>query len=429
MALIILFSLLALILAGIPIAYALGITSIIAVYRMGIPTLLQLIPQRMFAGINVFPLMALPFFILAGEIMNETRITDRLIKFSKILVGHLRGGLAQVNVVVSILFAGLTGAALSDTAALGSILIPAMEEDGYDTGFSAAITAASSIIGPTIPPSIIMVLYGSIMQVSIAGLFAAGIVPGLTFGLLLMLINRIIAGKRDYPRGERQLTIKNIGRGFKDSILALILPIIILGGILFGIFTPTEAGAVAVVYGLFLGFVIFKNVKVIALGRILYNTSKTTAMVFLIIATASILSWFLASERVPQTVASFILEISTNKFLVLTMINLFMLLIGMFMDINAALIILGPILAPVAIQVGVDPLHFGFIMVLALNIGMMTPPLGTCLYVASGIGGLKIEEITRSIWPFIVAAVITLFLVSFISPIAMFLPRLLGFAS
>lgn len=428
MATIILASLVGLILLGIPISYALGLTAIIAVFEMGVPSLLSLVPQRIFSGINMFPLMALPFFIMAGEIMNETDITDRLINFSKILVGHLRGGLAQVNVIVSILFAGLTGAALSDAAALGSILIPAMEEDGYDTDFSAAITAASAIIGPTIPPSIIMVLYGSIMQVSIAGLFAAGIVPGLMFGLILMIINNVISRKRNYPRGENHLNVKNVFLGFKKSILALFLPIIILGGILFGIFTPTEAGAVAVIYGLFLGFVVFRNVKLKSLNKIMYNTSKTTAMVFFIIATASILSWFLASERVPQMVADFILGISSNKYLVLIMINFFMLFIGMFMDINAALIILGPILAPVAVKVGVNPLHFGFIMVMALNIGMMTPPLGTCLYVTAGIGDISIEQITGAIWPFIVAAIITLFVVTFVPSISMFLPRLLGFA-
>jgi len=424
----ILISLVALVLIGIPICYALGLTSIIAILFMGEPSLMRLIPQRVFSGVNMFPLMALPFFILAAEIMNKTKITDRLINFSNILVGHLHGGLAQVNVVVSILFAGLTGSALSDTAALGSILIPAMEKDGYDTGFSAAITAASSIIGPTIPPSIIMVLYGCIMQVSIAGLFAAGIVPGLAYGFLLMIINHFIAKKRNYPCGKNQFKFKKIALGFKDSILALVLPFIILGGILFGVFTPTEAGAIAVVYGLLLGFVVFRNIKFKTLIEIVYNTSKITAMVFLIISTASILSWFLASERVPQIIANFILGISSNKYVVLTLINFFMLFIGMFMDINAALIMLAPILAPVAIKVGVDPLHFGFIFVMALNIGMMTPPMGTCLYVACGIADIKVEEITKEIWPFIVAGIIMLFLISFIPAISMFLPKLFGFA-
>ena len=388
---------------------------------------LILIPQRAFSGVDMFPLMALPFFILAAAIMTEAKIIDCLMKFSKILVGHLRGGLAQVNVVASILFAGLTGSAISDTAALGSLLIPAMEEEGYDTGFSAAVTAASSMIGPTIPPSIIMVIYGSIMQVSIAGLFAAGIIPGLAYGVVMMIINYFIAKKRNYPCGENQLKFKKIALGLKDSIFALVLPCIILGGILFGIFTPTEAGAVAVVYGLFLGFVIFRNVKFKVLYKVIYNTSKVTAMVFLIISTASITSWFLSAERVPQVFANFIGGISTNKYVVLTLINFFVLFVGMFMDINAALIILAPILAPVAIEVGVHPLHFGFIMVFALNIGMITPPLGTCLFVASAIGDLKIEETTKAIWPFIVGSIITLFLVSFVPAISMFLPKLLGF--
>ena len=420
-------SLLSLIFLGVPIAYALGLTSVIVIFEMGMPSFLKIIPQRIFAGIDLFPLMAMPFYIFAGEIMNETKITDRLVAFANLLVGHLKGGLAQVNVVVSILFAGLTGAAVSDTAALGSMLIPAMEKDGYDTEFSAAITAASSIIGPTIPPSIIMVVYGSIMQVSIAGLFAAGIIPGLIIGIVLMIMNRFIAKKRDYPQKESQLEFKKVVFGFKDALLALVLPLIILGGILFGIFTPTEAGAVAVIYGLFLGFAVYRNLKLKDLWRLMYNTARTTGMVFIIIATASILSWFIASEQIPESIASLILNISNNRFVVLTLINVMLLVVGMFMDITAALIMLGPIFAPLAISVGVDPLHFGFIMVLSLNIGLMTPPLGACLYVACGIADLKIEQISKGIWPFIIAEVLILFLVSFIPAISMFLPKLLGF--
>ncbi len=413
---------------GVPVAYALGLTSVITIIYQDMPQFIGIFPQRFFSGIDTFTLMAIPFFILAGQIMEATKITDQLIKLANVLVGHLRGGLAQVNVVVSILFAGLTGAGLADAAAIGSVLIPAMEKDGYDTDFSAAVTAASSIIGPTIPPSIIMVLYGSIMGVSIAGLFAAGIIPGLLLGIMYMIINYFISRKRDYPVRESQLGVKNIVIETKNSFLALLMPIIILGGILAGIVTPTEAGALAVLYGIIVGIVILRNVSFKDLWGIMYRTSKTTGMVFLIIATASILSFFLSHGRVPAAVGSAIMTVTESRVGVLTLINLFMLFLGMFMDINAALIISAPIFAPIAYNVGVHPLHFGLIMVTALNIGMKTPPLGTALYVCCGIANIKIEEISKEMIPYIFGGIIVLFMVTFIPELAMFLPRILGFA-
>ncbi|MGI6034499.1 MAG: TRAP transporter large permease [Limnochordia bacterium] len=413
---------------GAPIGFTLGITALLCLLRLDNPVLLKLIPQRFFAGIDSFPLMAMPFFMLAGDIMNQSGITERLVGFTNTLVGHLRGGLAHVNILASVFFAGITGSAVADTAALGSILIPAMSEAGYSTPFSAAVTAASSVIGPIIPPSIIMVLYGSIMGVSIAGLFAAGVVPGLLFGLALMIPAGIISKKRDYPIGYKRATLGEIWASFKESFLALIMPILILGGILGGVFTPTEAAAVAVFYACLVGFFVFKTLKVQDLPRMLLHTSSVMGMIFLIMASASILGWLLASERIPELVSRLVLSISTNPHVVMLLINLFLLFVGMFMDIGAALVILAPILAPLAISVGVNPLHFGVIMTINLNIGLITPPLGACLFVACGISRLKLEDVVPDLWPFILAEVAILFLITYVPIIPMFLPKLLGFA-
>lgn len=413
---------------GAPIGFTLGITALLCLLRLDNPVLLKLIPQRFFAGIDSFPLMAMPFFMLAGDIMNQSGITERLVGFTNTLVGHLRGGLAHVNILASVFFAGITGSAVADTAALGSILIPAMSEAGYSTPFSAAVTAASSVIGPIIPPSIIMVLYGSIMGVSIAGLFAAGVVPGLLFGLALMIPAGIISKKRDYPIGDKRATLGEIWSSFKESFLALIMPVLILGGILGGVFTPTEAAAVAVFYACLVGFFVFKTLKVQDLPRMLLHTSSVMGMIFLIMASASILGWLLASERIPELVSQLVLSISTNPHVVMLLINFFLLFVGMFMDIGAALVILAPILAPLAMSVGVNPLHFGVIMTINLNIGLITPPLGACLFVACGISRLSLEDVVPDLWPFILSEVAILFLITYVPIIPMFLPKLLGFA-
>lgn len=414
--------------AGMPIGFVLGVTALFIFLKMDMPVLLNMIPQRFFAGLDMFTLMAMPFFILAGQIMNKTGITSRLVHFSNVLVGHLRGGLAHANIVASIFFAGMTGAAVSDTAAIGTMLIPAMVEDGYDVDFSAAVTAASSIIGPTIPPSNMMVIYGSLMSVSIAGLFAAGIVPGLLLGFILMIFSGYISHKRCYPKKrEKRATLLEILKASKEAFLALMMPIIILGGILSGVFTPTEAAAIAVAYAFIVGFFVFKTLKLKDLPELLEQTARTTGVVFLIIGSASILGWILASERVPEQIAQAFLNISHNKYVILLLINILMLIVGMFMDIAAALVILGPILHPLAVSVGVAPIHFGIIMVLSLNIALMTPPVGACLFVACGISKISLEALSKAIFPFIIAEIIVLFLITYIEPISMFLPRLLGF--
>ncbi len=429
----------ALLLLGTPIGFALGITAVLSLAKMAgveqLPILLnpgsdvfifKMVSQRFYAGLDMFTLMAMPFFIFAGAIMNKSGITHRLVKFSNTLVGHLRGGLAHANIVASIFFSGMTGAAVSDTAAIGTMLIPAMKEDGYDTDFSAAVTAASSIIGPTIPPSNMMVIYGSLMSVSIAGLFAAGFVPGLLIALFLMILSGFIAKKRRYPKSGRS-SLKQILIATREAILPLLMPIIILGGILSGIFTPTEAAAVAVGYAFIIGFFVLRTLKLRDIPDLLYQTGKTTGVVFLIIGSASILGWILTMERVPEAVAAGFLKVSNNPHIILLLILILMLIVGMFMDIAAALIILGPILHPIAVNnLGINPIHFGIIMVLSLNLALMTPPVGACLFVACNISKLSLEALTKAIWPFIVVEVIALFIIAYWSDLVLFFPRLVG---
>jgi len=428
-----------LLLLGTPIGFALGITAVLSLAKMSgvdqLPILLnpgsdvfifKMVSQRFYAGLDMFTLMAMPFFIFAGAIMNKSGITHRLVKFSNTLVGHLRGGLAHANIVASIFFSGMTGAAVSDTAAIGTMLIPAMVEDGYDKDFSAAVTAASSIIGPTIPPSNMMVIYGSLMSVSIAGLFAAGFVPGLLIAIFLMILSGFIAKKRNYPKNARS-SLKQMLLATKEALLPLLMPIIILGGILTGIFTPTEAAAVAVAYAFIIGFFVLRTLKLRDIPDLLYQTGKTTGVVFLIIGSASILGWILTMERVPETVAAGFLSVSDNPHIILLLILILMLIVGMFMDIAAALIILGPILHPIAVNnLGIDPIHFGIIMVLSLNLALMTPPVGACLFVACNISNLSLEALTKAIWPFIVVEVIALFIIAYWSDLVLFFPRLVG---
>ncbi len=415
-----------LLLMGTPIAFAVGVTAVLAFLQMDAPHLMTMVPQRFYSGVDLFALMAMPFFMLAGDIMNRIEITHRLVRLANALVGHIRGGLAHVNIMVSIFFAGLTGAAVSDTAALGTMLIPSMEREGYDRGFAAAVTAASSIIGPIIPPSIIAVIYGSLMRVSIAGLFAAGIVPGVLVGIILMVFSGVISKKRNYPIGEKRASLQEIGVSAKGAIIPILMPLIILGGILGGVFTPTEAAAVAVLYALVVGFFFYRNLKLKDIPDLLYQMVRSNGSVFIILASAAILGWILSMHQVPAMVGGAILNITENPILVMLIMNALMLVLGMFMDMTAGIIILGPILHPLAVSLGVHPLHFGIIMIVNLNIALMTPPLGACLFVASGISRLSLEKISREILPFILAVLAALLLITFVPAISLTLPRLLG---
>jgi tripartite ATP-independent transporter DctM subunit len=335
--------------------------------------------------------------------------------------------LAQVNIMTSIIFGGISGAAVADTVALGSIFIPAMEKEGYDRAFSTAVTLASSIISPIIPPSIILIIYGAISGESIAGLFAAGLVPGIAMGIALMLWTHVIAKKRNYVNHAGSFSVKKLYVATKRAIFALLMPVIIVGGILGGVVTPTEAAALAAGYALFVGGVIYRTLSWKDLYQIFFNASLLMGIISLIVASAAIVGWFLASERIPEAVAQLFLSLSSNKYMVLFLINIMMIIIGMFLDINAALIILTPILAPIALNIGVHPFKFGVIMCINLAIALLTPPMGGGLFVAMSIGKVELVPLLKQIWPYILVEYAVLFLVTYIPPLTMAVPTLLGF--
>ncbi|MBW1863561.1 MAG: TRAP transporter large permease [Deltaproteobacteria bacterium] len=412
-------------LIGVPIAFVLGLTPLVAMMTQG-ETPLILAAQRIFTGIDSPILMAVPFFILAGNIMSAGGMTWRLLAFCNILVGWLRGGLAYINVVISMIFAGITGAAVADTSAVGSILIPAMKKEGYDTDFAAAVTATSSTIGPVIPPSIPFIIYGVLGEVSIASLFLAGFVPGVLLGLFQMGVVGYYSRKRQYPKG-RLPSLKEAVKGVGDAVLVLMLPIIILGGILSGIFTPTESACIASFYALLISFFVYRDIRVRDLPRILINTGATSAMVMLVISMASIFSWLLAAEEIPQLVTEIVLKTTTNKYLILLFLNVILLIVGTFMETGASLIILTPVLLPLMIQIGVDPLHFGVILVLNLVIGLTTPPVGVCLFIACSIAQTNLERLSRAILPFLLASIVVLLICTYWEGLIMAIPIYFGY--
>ena len=413
-------------LIGIPISFVLGITSLGALLVWGkIP--FDLISQRMFTGVDSFPLMAIPFFMLAGLLMNEAGITKPLIDFSDSLVGKIKGGLAHVNIVASMFFAGITGSAVADASALGSILIPTMLEQGYDRDYSAAVCASASVIGPIIPPSIVMVVYAMTASISIGGLFIAGIVPGILLGLSLMIVAYIYAIKRNYQSRKEAISFFKFIVICKRAILPLLMPIIILGGILFGIFTPTEAAAVAVAYAFFIGVFVTKKLKIVNIPKIFIEAGVSSAIVLFIISTANIFSWILATQQVPQKMSNLILSLSNDTWVILLLLNILLLIVGCFLETSAAILIFVPILIPIINVLGIHPLHFGMIVVLNLCIGIITPPLGVCLFVVSRVANIEFESIVKAILPFLLAEIVVLIIITYLPIVSMFLPKLLGY--
>jgi tripartite ATP-independent transporter DctM subunit len=421
LALILFVSFILLIFLGVPIAFSLGISSI--VYLLMADISLSIIPQRMFGGLNSFVLLCIPGFILAGNLMNAGGITDRIINFTNNVVGHIRGGLGLANVGSSMGFAGISGTALADTASIGSVLIPAMKKQGYDADFSAAVTSSSSTIGPIIPPSLPLIIVGTLASVSIGDLFLAGALPGVILGISLMIAVYIISVKRNYPKGQKQ-KLSVIGRSFIDAFWALMMTVVILYGILGGYFTPTEASIVAVVYALIIGLFVYRDLKVKAIPAILLASMKSTASIMILVGLANLFGWILISEKIPQLVATTILTISDNKIIVILLIVLLLLFVGTFMETIAALVILFPVLLPVAISVGMDPVHFGVLMVLGLIIGLSTPPVGVCLFVASSIGKVPVSKTSIALIPFLCVSIFVLLLVAFIPELTLFLPSL-----
>ena len=410
---------------GLPIGVTLGVAGVIGLVQIGGQNFLMMAPRRYFQGLDLFTFMAMPFFILAGEIMNRSGITDRLTAFANAIVGHFRGGLAHSNMIASVIMAGMTGAAVAETAAFGNTMVPAMVKAKYPRPFACAVVVAGSIIGPTIPPSNLMVIYGSLMGTSIAGLFAAGIVPGLLICVFCMIIIALVGKRINLPKNAEGFSLMRLLWAFKSSILALLMPVIILGGILGGIATPTEAAAIAVAYALIVSTLVYRAITFQDLLEMLIKTSRITGIVFLIIAAASILSWWMTYLRLPQQVAALFLSVSTDRYMVITMILALLLFIGTIMDINAALIILAPVLGTLTTTIGMDPVHAGIMIVLALNIGLMTPPVGACLFVMCSITGETIERISRPLFPFIVVEILVLFIISYWEKLTLFVPRIL----
>ncbi|GLO63979.1 transporter [Vibrio sp. MACH09] len=416
-----------LLLLGAPVALSLGVAGLTGMFDVGGMHFASLAPSKIFNGLNIFPFLAMPFFILAGEIMNQTGITSRLVLLAESLVGHFRGGLAHSNMLASVFFSGITGSATADAAAFGRTLVPAMEKQGYTRSYACAVTAAGSIIGPTIPPSGLMVVYGSLMGVSIGGLFATGILPGLLVCAVCMAIIGVTGKSKNLPKMAQRASLAVVLSHFRGSILALLMPLIILGGIVFGIVTPTEAASIAVAYSLFVGSVIYRNLTAKALFSMMIRTAQISAVIYLIIGSASILGWWLSFNQIPQQIADVFIGLSSNPDIILLLIMMLLLTVGMIMDINVMLIILAPILVPLTQEIGMDPLHAGIVFVLSLNISLMTPPIGACLFVLSSVTGTKLEEIAKDLMPFLIGELALLFFIAYSPDVALFIPRLLGY--
>ncbi|MEW6263254.1 MAG: TRAP transporter large permease [Thermodesulfobacteriota bacterium] len=411
---------------GIPVAFCLALTSLAVLLALGdVP--LHLIPQRMFTGMDSFPLMAVPFFILAGELMNSAGITQRIIRFATALVGGIRGGLAHVNVVASMFFAGISGSAVADAAALGSILIPAMEDEGYDKTFAAAVVAAAAVIGPIIPPSIPVVIYAMVGSVSVGGLLLAGVVPGVLIGLGLMAVAYVISRQRDYGAKRPWPPLKELAASFYQALIPMFMPFIIMGGILSGMFTATEAAAVAVAYAFAVGIFVLRTLKARDLPQIFFRSMVMTSTILMVMACANIFAWILGTQQIPQNVARVMTSWSSDPYVLLLIINIILLITGCFLEGIAALVIMVPILLPVAMKAGLDPLHFGMVVVMNLMIGLITPPLGLCLFVACSVGNVNLTKLIRAAVPFILVEVAALGIVTYWPAIVLFIPRLFGF--
>ncbi|WP_420392470.1 TRAP transporter large permease [Acuticoccus sp.] len=408
---------------GLPLPFSLGVASLVTlvVVEPGLP--LTIVPQRFIAGINSFAFMAIPFFLLVGELMNAGGITQRIIAFANALVGHMAGGLAQVNVVSSMLFGGISGSATADTASIGSILIPAMVRERYDADFSVALTACSSTCGPIIPPSITLIIYGVVANVSITDLFLAGYTPGLMLGAGLLGTSWWISRRRAYPVYERA-SVGQIWRAFLSASWAVFLPFLIIGGLLSGVFTVTEAAGVAVVYALVVGLFVYGDLKLRHLPGVFISAAIKVGTLMTVAAAALLFAWVLTILEVPQVVAAAILEVSANKWAILALFNVLFLFVGMFMEAKAALLILLPVILPVLPEVGIDPTHFGVVIVFNLLIGLVTPPIGLCLNLAARIGDVRIDRAAIAALPFIATMLLVLLIITYVPFVVLWLPEL-----
>ena len=413
---------------GVPVAFTMGMAGLGAILIDGSLTPLMA-AQRMFAGVDSFPLMAVPFFILASELMTAFGLTATLLRFANDLVGHIRGGLGHVNVLVSMFFAGISGSALADAAGPSAIVMRMMRRAGYDKHYAGALSAATATIGPIIPPSILMVIYAiSDSRVTVAGLFLAGILPGVLLGVALAAANHIISAKRGYRDRETRVSVAEVSRSGFAALPALMLPVVILGGILGGFFTPTEAGAVASAYALILA-VCMRVATVRAIYDVFVRAAVTTSSVLMIVSMASIFAWLLAYLQIPQTLAASISGLTDNPLGVMILLAIFALICGLFIDTLPALIILTPILSPIAHQFGIDPLQFAMMLVLNLAVGMVTPPVGPVLFVISTVGRLRIEAVSKAVLPLLAAEILVLLIVILVPEVSTAIPKFFGYAN
>lgn len=414
-------------LIGLPVAFALGISGLISLAFMegGIEKVnFTILAQRIFYGPNSFLILAIPFFLLAGKLMNTGGITERIYRFARSVVGHFKGGLGHVNVVASMIFAGMTGVATSEAAGLGVVEIKAMKDAGYDEDFAVAVAASASTMGPIIPPSVALVVYGVLASTSVGRLLIGGVVPGVMTGIALMITVYIFAIRRNYPR-DVKANFREIRRSFSRAIWPMMTPIILIGGMLGGIFTPTEAAGVAVLYAFILGCLVYREISFVDLRRILKETAVETAVITFIVSCAMLYGWVMMRSQIPIKLAEYLTALTSDPFWMLMILNGFFLIVGCFMETLAAMTILVPILIPVVNKLGIDPVHFGLVMVFNLVIGLLTPPFGLVLFVMARISNVPLPRIVRAIAPFYIPLLIVLVLITLYKPFVTFLPDLL----
>lgn len=413
-------SLFVLMFIGIPIAFSLGMSAVITALIYDIDLILLF--QSMISGINNFTFLAVPFFILAAQIMTDGEITDKIMKFADVVVGKIRGGTAMANVTASMFFGGVSGSSVADVSSIGGMLIPAMEKQGYHKDYSVAVTVTSSVQGVIIPPSQNMIYFAiAAGGISIGELFIAGIIPGIILGIALMLVTYIIAVKRKYPKGKK-FTFKESLVIIKDAGLGLLTALIIIGGIIFGIFTATESAAIAAVYALIITFFVYRNMSFSKVKNIIMVTSKTIGMIVAIIAMSSAFGYVMAFLKIPSLVTDFFLTVSENPTIIILLIILLLIILGMFMDMGVLILLLTPILLPVATSVGIDPIHFGVIMVLTLGLGLCTPPVGTSLFVGCAIANLPLEKSIKALLPFYFIMIVVIVIITFVPSLTLWLP-------
>jgi tripartite ATP-independent transporter DctM subunit len=410
---------------GFPVFVALGLSTYAPYFSTGEARSIMVMGQRLFAGIDRFNLLAVPMFVLAGNIMTVSGIMDKLLGVAHAFVGWIRGGLAQVNILGSMLFAGISGSAVADTVALGSILVPAMEKDGYDKGFAGAVTAASAIVGPIIPPSNVMIIYGATFGVPIGVLFAAGFVPGIAVGVSMMILTFFISIIQKHPK-HKPMGWKKFWLSLLHGIIPMAMPIIILGGIFSGVFTATEASAIAVLYALIIGLFVYRTLHLKQLYELLLKSAKTCAGTILILAFSQNFGWILARHQVPQIILAAVVSVTQSPILILLLVNLFLFVVGLFIGRTVALLILGPILIPMLALIGLHQLHIAMILIFALGVGHLTPPFGLLLYTTAYAGNVKFERIVAQVPPYVILLLVINMIVTFVPEFVMFFPRFIG---